>query len=102
MARYIKESELLETIDKLQKSLSPRLDARDNIVFDVLEIVNSLIEKQPTANVVEAVRCKDCIHFTKKEENMFGIDHCHILYYIDGSHREVCKYDYCSYGKKVE
>ena len=53
-----------------------------------------LIEKTPTADVVEVVRCKDCKYYVanyctrdiKGRTNMFYMD----------------SIDFCSYGKKVE
>ena len=53
MDRYIKESEMLEVIDKWQESLSPRIDLRDGIIFDTLESVNFHIDDLATADVVE-------------------------------------------------
>ena len=95
MSRYIKESEMLEVIDKWQESLSPRIDLRDGIIFDTLESVNFHIDDLATADVVEVVRCKDCKY---KIKNAFGLG---IICDKVGAYMPSDN-SYCSYGKKVE
>lgn len=33
--------------------------------------INAIIEKQPTVDAVEVVRCKDCIYSTKQDEDLY-------------------------------
>lgn len=46
-----------------------------------------LIDTEPTADVVEVVRCKDCKHYNPA-------DHC----YLQGAGEN----DYCSYGERTD
>jgi hypothetical protein len=50
------------------------------------------VEKIPTADVVEVVRCKDCVHYKDGGCNHFG-------YYTYAP--DVDEDDFCSYGEKV-
>ena len=77
MAEYIER-------EALKQAIRDRFD----YLFDRIKI-NSIVNEQPTADVVEVVRCKDCKYL----------------------HRMVCPYgirrtprgnDYCSYGKRRE
>lgn len=96
MARYI-------SADDLTKKIFP-LGIIENGNYSVnAKAVKVAIESTPTADVVEVVRCKDCIHYRKKEDSLvYDDDTCDILYYCDGSHRTACEQDFCSYGKRKE
>lgn len=90
MSRHIDADELLNA---LQGQVSEVLNKipYDKEVFTILhdrqmEIYN-LIEKQPTADLVEVVRCKDCSIGDLCEYRIIG---------------EMKDNDFCSYGKKVE
>ena len=75
MSRYIDREDLLKNLKQFApEHLSP--------------LMVSLIEKQPTADVVEVVRCKDCTEWDKDEYE------CSHWY----GFRED---DYCSYGKRM-
>lgn len=89
MDRYIKESELREVIDKWQENLAPRFDLKDSVIFDTLESVNFHIDDLATVDVVEVVRCKDCVLHNKcTTEDVFNM-----AGKTDG---------FCCVGKKVE
>ena len=62
---------------------------------DAYEFSGDLIN-EPTADVVEVVRCKDCKH-SRKQEKVFGITDYKCL-----KHNISClsPYDFCSYGEK--
>ena len=51
---------------------------------------HELIDKQPTADVVEVVYCKDCKHRNEPS--------CQIVASMYG----ISDYDYCSYGERRE
>ena len=75
MAEYINQEDLLKNLKRFApEHLTP--------------LIVSLIEKQPTADVVEVVRCKDCTEWDKDEYE------CSHWY----GFRED---DYCSYGKRM-
>lgn len=67
------------------------------------------IDWQPTADVVEVVRCKECGHFMEYSEGykqaVDGADgDCYIRLFNSENRRfAACKYDdYCSYGERKE
>ena len=75
MSRYIDREDLLKNL----KQFAPE---------HLKPFIVSLIEKQPTADVVEVVRCKDCTEWNKDEYE------CSHWY----GFRED---DYCSYGARM-
>ena len=76
MSRYINREDLLNNL----KQFAPEY---------LKPLIVSLIEKQPTADVVEVVRCKDCTEWDKDEYE------CSHWY----GFRED---DYCSYGERKD
>ena len=76
MSRYIDREDLLTNL----KQFAPEY---------LKPFIVSLIEKQPTADVVEVVRCKDCTEWDKDEYE------CSHWY----GFRED---DYCSYGARMD
>ena len=76
MSKYIDREDLLKNLKRFApEHLTP--------------LIVSLIEKQPTADVVEVVRCKDCTEWDKDEYE------CSHWY----GFRED---DYCSYGERMD
>ena len=84
MSRYI-------DADKLKKSLSIPCAS----IIEIGETIIAQIDDQPTADVVEVVRCKDCEH--GQSYNMFGSRYC--LKHNDVAVRDN---DFCSYGERAE
>ena len=76
MSRYIDREDLLKNL----KQFAPE---------HLTPLIVSLIEKQPTADVVEVVRCKDCTEWDKDEYE------CSHWY----GFRED---DYCNYGARMD
>ena len=79
MADYIDRNELVGNLDRFAfEHFTP--------------LIRTLIEKQPTVDVEEVVRCKDCIY---AEEGTVTIPVlCNKIGIYNG------KYDFCSYGKR--
>ena len=76
MSKYIDREDLLNNLKRFApEHLTP--------------LIVMLIEKQPTADVVEVVRCKDCTEWDKDEYE------CSHWY----GFRED---DYCSYGERMD
>lgn len=75
MSRYIDREDLLKNL----KQFAPEY---------LKPFIVSLVEKQPTADVVEVVRCKDCTEWDKNE--------CECSHWY--GFRED---DYCSYGERM-
>ena len=84
MAEYIDRESLISNLKEFaNEQLTP--------------LIENLIQKQPTADVVEVVRCCDCEH---KQENP-DINNtcyltCNLKYGIRGT---IDPTDFCSYGK---
>lgn len=57
------------------------------------QIFEHIIELAPAADVVEVVRCRDCVHYQKGVCNHFG-------YYTYAP--DVDEDDFCSYGERKE
>ena len=82
MAEYINRAELIENLNKFAPEHYNAL-------------INHLITKQPTADVVEVVRCKDC--------KFRGTDDCLNSYYseYEGAYVDpMDDDDFCSYGER--
>lgn len=79
MAEYIEREALKRAIRKAFHDLGVRID------------INSVINAQPTADVVEVVRCKDCVYY---ENFLCG------RFSAYGNSVEEPEYDYCSFGER--
>ena len=89
MAEYIEREALIKEIRKaFALEWEVPCSSKDRIIQEAVSKVYDLIRKQPTADVVEVVRCKDCKHFIAGVciFNM-GMNFC-------------IKDDFCSYGEK--
>ena len=93
MAKYIDADKLLKEFD-----VDTSKDVMDisDIVFGV---VTSIIERQPTADVVEVVRCRDCKRCFEKrtKRNKQLMRFCMRM---DGNEYQVNANDFCSYGER--
>ena len=81
--------------------MSRYIDA-DNYKKDLIQLgflpalVVSVLDKQPTADVVEVVRCKDCKHWAT------GYGYCRKMGVNSYGDSPVGRNDYCSYGERKE
>ena len=80
MADFIDRNDLLKNLNKFAPECYNAL-------------VDNLIRKQPTADVVEVVRCKDCKHWKNRKE-VAGNIICSVV--CMKIHTE----SYCSYGER--
>lgn len=80
MAEYINRAELIENLNKFAPEHYNAL-------------INQLITKQPTADVVKVIRCKDCVNRVEFDTNKF---HCELTGYYCGEK------GYCSDGTPKE
>lgn len=70
-------------------------EAENRMIFDILDG----LESEPTADVVEVVRCKDCIYKTVTEDGEYNPDDIVCGYHMsDGFSAD----DFCSNGKRME
>ena len=72
MSRYI-DADAMRTVKSIQSA-----------DFNSIESIQKWIDEQPTADVVEVVRCKDCKHYIKACFEWHDDD------------------DFCSYGERRE
>lgn len=88
MDEYINRAELIENLNKFAPEHYNAL-------------INQLITKQPTADVVEVVRCKDCKRCYEKrtKRNKQLMRFCMRM---DGNEYQVNANDFCSYGTPKE
>lgn len=95
MARYIDADALLDRL-KFKRDNTDNLDGRKRYGLDS---AISQVRKAPTADVVEVVRCKDCVYWEsvcggttgKCESPRNGL----FYEYTDN-------FDFCSYGERGE
>ena len=88
MARYIDAEELKDEYYELH--IHGTL-----AVKSVLDVFVNLLDEQPTADVVEVVRCKDCLQRLGKINSCGGV-YCNLHKgYFD-------KDGYCNYGKLLK
>lgn len=87
MARYI-------DADKIKYESYPL----DGGYVDTVFVTKEEIDRQPTADVVEVVRCKDCKHHNELRKT------CEHTQWEDaeGWDRDVKLNDFCSYGERKE
>ena len=90
MSRYIDADVLSKYFDALEKH------AEMEGLYNHAHLYNRclrLVEETPTADVVEVVRCKDCVHFDRRSGtcNYFG-------YYTYSP--DVDEDDFCSHGER--
>ena len=94
MVRYIDADKLYAEMEDLyEHHIEMRNFSADGAVADCLDI----LAKQPTADVVEVVRCKDCKHYDGQK--------CKEIYYVmdgyyGGSFEVKKPTDFCSNGER--
>ena len=95
MARYYEESALLEFVKKYTPTIGGET---------TMECVERAIRNSPTADVVEVVRCKDCI---RAKMYAFGCDNTERLACVDINEsgeiafaQAVEENHFCSYGER--
>lgn len=105
MAKYIEREMLRKEIDKAQTSLESNDDrvwGRNKPYFKGLAWANRLILDAPTTDVVEVVRCNNCIHsrpLCHTEKKLYN-DDCVGCTQISTSYHSVIMSgnDFCSFG----
>lgn len=89
MAEYIEREAVEKYIESLYQPWEHRFQDRDNIKRQLKRI--------PTADVVEVVRCKNCVHWG-------GITFGFVCRKFSGSETKICMGadHYCSYGERKD
>lgn len=86
MSKYIDREDLLKNL----KQFAPE---------HLTPLIVMLIEKQPTADVVEVIRCKDCKHFDKNKK--FRSIKLSFSFCDKFHHNIITENDFCSYGERM-
>lgn len=94
MAEYIEREKLLEELEKAPAYFDSG-DTRYGI-----EIAIDQTKKQPTADVVKVVRCKDCKHCEVYYPRKAKGEEAEIAYCCTNLNCGVEPNDYCSYGER--
>ena len=89
MSRYIDAEIALKIIDSYAKTVI----ADGKVIVDAVKDIIAVIT--PTADVVEVVRCKDCIH-RKEEIPQCGLYRCTALVHPQAVNAD----HFCSYGER--
>ena len=84
-------------IRKMRDALAKNKRNRRHLVYWVFDAVISVLEKAPTVDAVEVVRCKDCIGKAHWYKNNYGCTICGVsgLFVVEDR-------DFCSYGERRE
>ena len=95
MARYIDADKLTDKLEELQFNAP--------VMTPVMKIYNviELVEDQPTTDVVEVVRCKDCKRCYEKRTKLNN-QLMRFCMRMDGNEYQVNANDFCSYGAPKE
>ena len=99
MAEYIEREALLVLLGKL--FMEPPYQHDGENYYCGVAIARQEIEEIPTADVVEVVRCKDCVYYIPNEkladgyDNAIGADGL-----CDNTDLYTWEDDYCSDGRK--
>ena len=83
MKEYIERSAAMESI--------LGLTIADPAVAQYADAVYYNLQRLPAADVVEVVRCRECIYATRPEDN---------IVYCDNFERDMMPDDYCSVGER--
>ena len=105
MAEYIEREALLEKIEEYEPLNWTGSDAEMQADSDY-RFYRALVEEQPIADVVEAVRCKDCKYYhaswlpgLQKNDN-YG--QCEKLHFLSEEYSTRFDDDFCSYGERKD
>ncbi len=64
---------------------------------NMIHLAKKLVERQPIADVIEVVRCKDCINWQKDwSVDLYGSHYC------PNVDTRTMEDDYCSYGERKD
>lgn len=93
--RYIEVEPLIELIDEYIEEYDTLEDGYHNPKWCAMQEARRSIEKQPTVDVVEVVRCKNCKYFKTMFCKMDIWNKDITLYRVDEN-------DFCSYGERKD
>lgn len=80
---------MIETLEALLKN--PKMDNQEAHLLAAFHIVGKMIDDAPTADAVDVVKCKDCVH--RKNSNTLP-PRCEVFDWFSK------KNDYCSFAER--
>ena len=96
--RYIDAERLKDSMFAYYECLEESANGRpygDTLMdYEVVDMIEDCIDNAPTADVVEVVRCSECVNGKKAVINDKGFKIC------PASGMEITDNDYCSYGER--
>ena len=99
MAKYINTDKIISHLnDELEGCEDPDVYSQP-VAYGTylgLQYARSIVETAETANVVQVVRCKDCIHRDPEDKK------CDCSFQAMGGILPMDDDDFCSYGEKVK
>jgi hypothetical protein len=95
MARYIDADALIERL-KFKRDETDKVKKK----YSGLECAISQVQKQPTADVVEVVRCKECVFWDVEKTGLVDECVCKMHSVVKVHSRYTNPTDYCSYGER--
>ena len=100
MSRYIDANKAQDAIRKMRRALQMMDNTQSaDKVLQGISLAEMEIEKLPSADVVEVVRCEHCLHWDDEKNGVYAGHFYHCCDY-NGEHKEPC--DFCSYGERRE
>ena len=88
---YISREAMLEHLDRCKQS-----EDATTLTAAVITALQCFVQSQPTADVAEVVRCKDCKNLVNTTINA----NCFLI--CDISDMEIAPEDFCSHGERRE
>ena len=95
MTDYIKREDAVKIIERLAKQLEPPINIRIADVRSGVLSAKWLVEDMQSTDVVEVVRCKDCVYREVKGEGMTHGFGCRIMEHNDDDW-------YCGFGERAD
>ena len=95
MSRYIDVDALLKSLTKFKEN-----DWNKELCIPLPSLVDDcidIVDEQPTADVVEVVRCEHCLHWDDEKDGVYvgNLYHC-----CDYDGEDKSPDDFCSYGER--
>ena len=92
MSRYI-------DADAFESILLEEYDKAVDVEQHTLKMIFEMLSAQPTADVVEVIRCEHCLHWDDEKDGIYVGNLYHCCDY-DGEYKDPC--DFCSYAERRE
>ena len=96
MADYIKRTDVQDVLNSIVEEYLEENSFQCNFAAGVVTHLKDDIDEIPAADVVEIVRCQDCVHCAVREYDIIDKFECEIFDVFTDP------LDYCSHGERKE